>query len=363
MLLYTYVAVVVMTCTSLLLSVAGSRIELSTTPEKVVQGLTSSVSLRCSLLDTTDVTSAPEIELESDKGEGRCNQVTDTVENIQNVISVTLSKVGMTLTPLATVSVFSPPVSASTGNLTVTGHVKGEPGKARATLEVTWDRVTLQEHGVYACEIHALTSAGRLLTFASRLELDVVSPTVSELLERLEHVQAEVKVSRAMTEQALNATKEMKQRVRKLESSEQASLSELKETKAKVAEIQRNIHDLDLARQELQNGVSDLNATVTLGRGHVEQGLVRCGHSIHDWVKDNSGGKFSLHPVTFSQSYPVPPAVMIAPVQFWIGNYQAITFGLETLNVTATGFVLRCYMVNQVTDIDHLNVRWLSTAL
>jgi len=168
----------------------GSAIVFESSPTEIKDGLTGTITLRCSLNDTA--ASANLI--------GR-RDVTQTADNMAEVSSIIVMKGGV---DVASVShSHGARVIGVAPSLTVAGDLTGSAGE-KGFLQLTYKVPSTPQSGEFVCEVNAIGDNGHAKIFSTSLEVNISEPTVPDLiryireledrnekrLESLEHVES-----------------------------------------------------------------------------------------------------------------------------------------------------------------------------
>jgi len=168
----------------------GSAIVFESSPTEIKDGLTGTITLRCSLNDTA--ASANLI--------GR-RDVTQTADNMAEVSSIIVMKGGV---DVASVShSHGARVIGVAPSLTVAGDLTGSAGE-KVFLQLTYKVPSTPQSGEFVCEVNAIGDNGHAKIFSTSLQVNISEPTVPDLiryireledrnekrLESLEHVES-----------------------------------------------------------------------------------------------------------------------------------------------------------------------------
>lgn len=148
-----------------------SVILFQATPTVVKEGLTSAVTLRCSLNDTSPSSAVI----------GR-RDVTRTADNVELVTSVIIMQNGNDVASVT--QGHSARSLTAAGNIRVTGDVTKRVGE-KGHIEVTYTAPNQNETGEFVCEVNAITEAGHGVVFTTSLEVTTSQPTMADLISHI----------------------------------------------------------------------------------------------------------------------------------------------------------------------------------
>jgi len=151
----------------------GSEINLDVTPSSLQPVLTDTMTLRCSLDDTS--------------GAGLVGRSVDrTSEDVHYVMSILVTRNGA---DVASITTHIPArAMADVANVHVTGSIGNAPGD-RGYIELTWRYPTSAQAGTYGCNITGLNDAGHTILFTKTVELEAISPTIDDLVRQIHKMQ------------------------------------------------------------------------------------------------------------------------------------------------------------------------------
>jgi len=277
-------------------------IHLTSSPAQIKDGLTGSLSLRCSLNDT-----APSAGLIGKR------DVTMTTDNVDEVTSILIMRNGQ---DVAAVSHKHPAAILDGIAVAVNGEVKGEPGE-RGHLTVSLVNPGHNESGEYVCEINAITWTGHSVKFTQTLEVTLVTPTVEDLVHYVRNQQNMIQ-------------------------NQQSTINNQQST---IQSLTSSVTSLQTSVQELQ---------------HIETGTIQCGDSKH-WSSIGGGWFQSPQSATFTSTYSRAPVVTLSVIEVDKGTHDAFWYYVELQNVSAGGFNFRCKSKNYPTyHVWHFSVTWTS---
>jgi len=180
-------------CLSVLLHCTqGTKIVLETTPNAVVDGLSRTLTLRCSLRDT-----AP-----SSGVIGR-RDVTQTVDNVDEVSSLILMHNGQDVASIS--HSHGAHVMDGETNLRVTGSVDGSLG-GEGFLELTFDYPTSNNSGEFVCEASTVRG-GHGVTFSTSAEVGFSEPSMADLVAYVRQNEMHKDQMQQQIDQLTNITK------------------------------------------------------------------------------------------------------------------------------------------------------------
>jgi len=177
-------------------------IHLTSSPAQIKDGLTGSLSLRCSLNDT-----APSAGLIGKR------DVTMTTDNVDEVTSILIMRNGQ---DVAAVSHKHPAAILDGIAVAVNGEVKGEPGE-RGHLTVSLVNPGHNESGEYVCEINAVTWTGHSVKFTQTLEVTLVTPTVTDLVHYVRNQQNMIQNQQSTIQNQQNTIQSLQTSVQELQ--------------------------------------------------------------------------------------------------------------------------------------------------
>jgi len=302
--------------------VNGSEIEFTSSKSSIQPILTSRLTLKCDLHDTTplvsertnerkDVADSPSVlthsksdssldsHTETQDSQADCDHVTDrregltnTAVNVDFVTSIVISKDGV---DVATLSVHFPAKSlVDTTDVRVNGSLSGQRSETKGHLEVTFDHPTVNQVGTYRCEVYGIDSQGHTYHFSKTVEIVEEEITWGELVKHVKNFEKTVE-NLTQTNQVMNQTiKEMNQTIKVMiqtvAKTHEANATMNKPIKDQAKEI------LDL-RQTIDNMASQVNISLT--RIFFSAGLTTSLHPTNGQVINfnrvwsNIGGAYS----------------------------------------------------------------------
>jgi len=153
----------------------GSAIVFESSPTEIKDGLTGTITLRCSLNDTA--ASANLI--------GR-RDVTQTADNMAEVSSIIVMKGGV---DVASVShSHGARVIGVAPSLTVAGDLTGSAGE-KGFLQLTYKVPSTPQSGEFVCEVNAISDNGHAKIFSTSLEVNISEPTVPDLIRYIRELE------------------------------------------------------------------------------------------------------------------------------------------------------------------------------
>jgi len=276
--------------------VRGTIIELVKTPNDVISGLTSTMTLRCTVNNTA---TGPLV-----------GDAAQTPEEVGHLTSLIVTRAS-TAEQLARVTQFDQATAlADLSNLKVTGDVSGTTGEL-GYIELTWEYPTQQQSGLYECEVNAIDTDGHNLILTSTLEIGITEPSLTEV----------VKIVRDLLE---------------------------------AKESSKNQID------QMTNDLSTLNSQASrcARPRHMETGEIRCGDSTK-WSNDENGDWSNYVTVKFKNVYDKPPLVKIGLDNLDHDKNSNTRFFIGVDQVDVTGFTVKCGTWAD-SRIFSLGVSWLS---
>ncbi|KAK3797898.1 hypothetical protein RRG08_007996 [Elysia crispata] len=292
--------------TTLILWVAlseASKIVIQSNPNYLLQDLTKTLTLRCSLLDTATTTTTM-------IGRRDAGDLTETQYDVQSVTAISVVRnsqnepvANLTSQPSAAVPLTdlkSLKVHGSLGK----NHASS-PNSEHAFLEMQWDHPGQNQTGGYTCYIYAVDAQGQNIVFSTSAEIGQEFPSADDMLSHI---------------------------------------SQLEKT-------------VDALEQRLQAVEIKLGL---LKPPHAEEGMVVCEDS-NNWNRDPYGnnGRYVFHNVKFQTPYDKPPMVSLGIDLLDESSDAYLRIHTDIDNLTKDGFTVRCGTWAD-TYIFKVRVRWVS---
>jgi len=168
-------------CFCLLHCSRGSRLILESSPADIKDGLTSKLSLRCSLNDTAASSAIV----------GR-RDVSQTTENMAAVSSVILMLDG---SDVASISPVNPAhLMDVSRDVSVSGSVVSDVSGEVGYLEVIYTDPSKNQSGEWSCEVNAISASGHVVTFRNTAEVTVSTPSTADVLAAIRQINREKEV-------------------------------------------------------------------------------------------------------------------------------------------------------------------------
>lgn len=296
----------------------GSDIVFEKTPEKINPLLTPSLTLRCSLHDSTPPTGSGGLV-------GR-RDVTHTDDNIRFLMSLVVTRNDGE--HVASVTQLTPSRGlVDAGNLHVTGDIN-TGHEELGYLKLVWVYPDASQAGTYSCEVNGMTSQGHGVVFSQTAEVVVTQPSLADLVQHI-HDQ-ELKIV------------EMKQ---EMEASRLDLSAELNTTKMELQSTTKELNDVKVQLDKAR---------------HIENGTLKCGDS-RQWTEDSSTSKTVTG--TFTKVYEKAPIVHIGVVENKVANHDSFNSWYEVtlVNVGNDSFTIKCSLKGGwYNSVSGLSVDWVS---
>lgn len=175
----------VVSCVLLTLS-TGSVIIFEATPDVIKTGITSSITIRCNLDDTTTGSDVSLI--------GR--DVSATLDNIHQLSSIVLMRNGVDIASMT--QVFPARALNTSSKLQVTGDLN------QRFIEITVDYPSDSMSGEYFCEINAVNDVGHAVVFTKSLEIGAQKPTFDDLIDEIRKLRIEKESEKQLINQRID---------------------------------------------------------------------------------------------------------------------------------------------------------------
>jgi len=352
---------------------ADSSINFRVTPTIFTPGITSHVTLYCSLNETTptgthglvgrDVTALEHDQLSSHVTED-AGDVTTTSDVIDYVTNIVISRKSGDV--LASVSDHHPPrdfLTSSdvsvTGDVTSTG-VTGVRGFLQLVLKDPADQI---ESGVFSCEITTVTMKGHGLTLTSSAVVDNKQPTIQDLVMKLSKM--EQKIS-AQELEILDQKQKNLEQAQKISAQEQKNQEQEQKVSAqeqkmsaqeqKMSAMEQKISSLETANSVQQQMSANLNNSLE-EMTHIETGGINCGSSEFSNGGTSTRGNTVSH--TFKRQYSRPPVVFLSVTRLYGAHSHDDTwYWVRVTSVSETQFYVTCWAWD-ASQIEYIDVSYL----
>jgi len=323
---------------------ADSSINFRVTPTIFTPGITSHVTLYCSLNETTptgthglvgrDVTALEHDQLSSHVTED-AGDVTTTSDVIDYVTNIVISRKSGDV--LASVSDHHPPRDFLTSSdVSVTGDVTstGVTG-VQGFLQLVLKDPTLQlESGEFTCEVNTVTMKGRSLVLTSSAVVDNKQPTIQDLvikLGKMEQTIAQLGQTNLEQEQKISA-----QEQKNLE--QEQKISSLESANCSCSDQQQITANVNSSLEDFQ---------------HIETGDISCASS--QLSNGETYTRLNIVSQKFHQRYSRPPVVFLS-VSRLQGNqsHDDIWYHAHIDSVSETQFSVLCtaYDASQISRME-----------
>ncbi|GFR91605.1 agglutinin [Elysia marginata] len=291
-----------LTAVTLLVALAtGSKIAIQNTPTYLLQDLTETLTIRCSLLDTASANAV---------GKRAAGDLTETQYDVKSVTSIYVvrNSINEPVANLTSQSAAAIPLT-DLKSLKVHGslgknHVSS-PNSEHAFLEMQWDHPGKNQTGGYTCYINAVDSQGQSVIFSTSAEIDQEFPSSEDML-------------------------------------------------GYISQLIKTVDSLQKRIEILENNASQLKPP------HAEEGMVECEDS-DSWNRDPYGnnGRYVFHNVKFQKPYDKPPMVSLGIDLLDESSDAYLRIHTDIDNLTKDGFTVRCGTWAD-TYIFKVRVRWVS---
>merc|ERR1711941_60285 len=175
----------------------GSIIVFDTYPRQVLEDLSRTMTMRCSLNDTA---------LSFANGLVGRRDFTETANNIQHVTSLVIMR--NSGEHVASVSQFVPAKAlVDLSNLQVTGDVSGNGNNGeRGYIELTWLHPSNAQSGEYTCEVNAINELNHNVIFSTSVEVALTPPQIEDLVKYVQDLEKENAVAKNKLSSLVNDT-------------------------------------------------------------------------------------------------------------------------------------------------------------
>ncbi|RUS90499.1 hypothetical protein EGW08_001767 [Elysia chlorotica] len=280
----------------------GSKIVIQSSPDYLLQDLTRTLTIRCSLMDTD----APSGQV----GRRAAGDLTETQLDVQSVTAISVVRnsqaepvANLTSQPSAAVPLTdftSLKVHGSLGK----NHVSS-PNSEHAFLEMQWAHPGRNQTGGYTCFIHAVDAQGQSVVFSTSAEIAQEFPSSDDMLGH-------------------------------------------------ISQLEKTVESLEERLKAVESSTGLLKAP------HAEEGMVECVDS-DSWNQDPYGnnGRYVFHTVKFQTPYDRPPMVSLGIDLLDESSDAYLRVHTDIDNLTKDGFTVRCGTWAD-TYIFKVRVRWVS---
>jgi len=278
--------------------VVGSNVTLTVNPASLQPGLTTSMTLTCSLDDTV-----------AGPGSGGLvgRAVDSTTDNLKYVTSIVVSRDGSDVASMT--EHISATALADVTNAHVTGSIHNTPGD-RGHIEITWTYPTADKSGSYTCDVTAVDDVGHTVSLSSVVEVGMTSPTTEDLVNYIHNMQV------------------------------------------KMAAMEGKIAQMEAKASHIETGTLVYDNYINRGPWTTTQ-IYHVGYYDMQYLDQT---------VTFAKAYTTPPVVTWSTGYYYNHDGTGELYSTTLVTVTNTGFTLRVgkYPGHDHHDIDRMDLVWTS---
>lgn len=290
----------------------GSQIHFSSNPSEIKNGVTETATLLCSLNDTASSATVT--------GRRANNTRTDNDSVVDHTAVAELLSIVITR-DAKQVAMVTHTQAASVAGGAYSPVVRGHVAKSEGFLELRWSKPSEGQAGEYHCEVNAMTSQGHVLTFTSPVSLEVVTPTLAEMLNLIRDLEATTKMFQANSEK-----------------------------------LEAKVNQSELDRQSVAARISQLETKV-INLGHYEMGTL---HVLREpSFVSGSGSREKILRQDFKKPYNTPPLVFLSQNSFDAHKGFNIRYQSSIVSVDTKGFNMK-FLTYADTVIYWWRVNWVS---